>query len=481
MIELDQIRAEISGCTRCPLAGGRIKTVPGEGPADAEILLIGEGPGFNEDKQGRPFVGQAGHLLEELLASIGLTRRDVFITNVVKCFISPRVLIYTADGYKPIKDIKVGDLVLTHRGRFRQVTYIRPRENLPKGSDVIRLTVQGDQGEPGNRRPVRITVTPEHPFLVNGEWKAADQIQPGDTLRMLGDRCEVCGRTFFVRYDRYERRQYRTCSYRCHNRRIFHSEEARDKARQAMAQQYATGARDRFAITARANARVRELVAAGEAKIQQLTSEERRRGRLLIAQHINEDKTKHRIGYGEFELVAVLDHAGEFTFVDLKVVGAEHRPTRRDFPLYNIGVAEDESYIAAGMVSHNCRPPGNRDPMPGEIAACGDYLDRQIAAIGPKVIATLGRHSLAKFLPGKTISRIHGQPSRWRDCWVLPLYHPAAALHQQALQPTLFEDFRTLPELLEPARQQAAAAPAPTSAPAAAGDGPAPAKQLSMF
>jgi uracil-DNA glycosylase family 4 len=208
MIDLDQIRAEIAGCTRCPLAGGRTKTVPGEGPANAEILLIGEGPGFNEDKQGRPFVGQAGGLLEELLASIGLTRRDVFISNVVKC-----------------------------------------------------------------------------------------------------------------------------------------------------------------------------------------------------------------------------------------------------------------------------RPPGNRDPMPGEIAACSDYLDRQIAAIRPKVIATLGRHSMAKFLPGKTIGRIHGQPSRWRDSWILPLYHPAAALHQQALRPTLFADFQKLPELLERARREAAPAAATPAAPAV----PAPAKQLSMF
>ncbi len=58
--------------------------VPGEGPADADIMLIGEGPGFHEDQQGRPFVGAAGHLLDELLASINMTRKDVYITNVIK-------------------------------------------------------------------------------------------------------------------------------------------------------------------------------------------------------------------------------------------------------------------------------------------------------------------------------------------------------------------------------------------------------------
>jgi DNA polymerase len=59
--------------------------VPGEGPEDAEVMFVGEAPGFHEDQQGRPFVGAAGQFLEELLASIGLTREDVFITNVIKC------------------------------------------------------------------------------------------------------------------------------------------------------------------------------------------------------------------------------------------------------------------------------------------------------------------------------------------------------------------------------------------------------------
>jgi len=77
--------AEIGKCTRCPLHQGRTKSVPGEGPQDAEIMFIGEAPGFHEDQQGRPFVGAAGRFLEELLEGIGLTRADVFIANVIKC------------------------------------------------------------------------------------------------------------------------------------------------------------------------------------------------------------------------------------------------------------------------------------------------------------------------------------------------------------------------------------------------------------
>ena len=81
--ELGVIAAEVSVCTRCPLAVGRVKAVPGEGPADARVMLIGEAPGYHENQQGRPFIGPAGQFLEELLGVAGLKRSDVFITNIV--------------------------------------------------------------------------------------------------------------------------------------------------------------------------------------------------------------------------------------------------------------------------------------------------------------------------------------------------------------------------------------------------------------
>lgn len=85
MTSLTELYEEIAVCQRCDLAKGRTHTVPGEGPEDAEIMFIGEAPGFHEDRQGRPFVGAAGRFLEELLASIGLRREDVYICNVIKC------------------------------------------------------------------------------------------------------------------------------------------------------------------------------------------------------------------------------------------------------------------------------------------------------------------------------------------------------------------------------------------------------------
>ena len=176
---LDEIAAEIRVCTRCELHRTRTNSVPGEGPADARIMLIGEAPGWNEDQQGRPFIGAAGKFLEELLAAAGLKRSDVFITNVVKS-----------------------------------------------------------------------------------------------------------------------------------------------------------------------------------------------------------------------------------------------------------------------------RPPGNRDPLPDEIAACAPFLQRQIDTIDPDVIVTLGRFSMAKWFPGERISRIHGQPKKDGKRLIVPMYHPAAALHQQALKATILEDFAKLPRIL---------------------------------
>jgi len=85
MNAFDELYTEISVCTACSLAKGRLKVVPGEGPPTAKIMFIGEAPGWHENQQGRPFVGPAGKFLNELVESIGLSRSDVYICNVVKC------------------------------------------------------------------------------------------------------------------------------------------------------------------------------------------------------------------------------------------------------------------------------------------------------------------------------------------------------------------------------------------------------------
>ncbi len=82
---LAQLAQTIRTCTRCPLGSTRLNAVPGEGNVDAEVMFVGEGPGFDEDRQGRPFVGRAGQLLTKMIIAMGLTREQVYIANIAKC------------------------------------------------------------------------------------------------------------------------------------------------------------------------------------------------------------------------------------------------------------------------------------------------------------------------------------------------------------------------------------------------------------
>jgi len=98
-----------------------------------------------------------------------------------------------------------------------------------------------------------------------------------------------------------------------------------------------------------------------------------------------------------------------------------------------------------------CRPPSNRDPMPEELSACAVFLDKQIEIINPLVIVTLGRFSMAKYFPFQRISMIHGQGHWIGDRLVVPMFHPAAALHQPNLRTSILHDFTLLPNYLKEA------------------------------
>ena len=120
----------------------------------------------------------------------------------------------------------------------------------------------------------------------------------------------------------------------------------------------------------------------------------------------------------------------------------------------SIGMKREQVYIA-NVVKH--RPPNNRDPLPSEIAACSTFLDRQIALIHPKVIVTLGRHSMARYFPNKTISKIHGTSEKRDGVVYFAMYHPAAALHQQNLRNEIEQDILKLPALLAELKKPAVA------------------------
>ncbi len=118
---------ELEGCTKCPLAEGRTTVVFGSGDPDADLMFVGEAPGFHEDKQGKPFVGQAGKLLDKLLAEIGLTRREVFIANVLKC---------RPPGNR---DPQPAEIEACEGHLFRQVELIQPRVICSLGNFATKL------------------------------------------------------------------------------------------------------------------------------------------------------------------------------------------------------------------------------------------------------------------------------------------------------------------------------------------------------
>jgi DNA polymerase len=134
--------------------------------------------------------------------------------------------------------------------------------------------------------------------------------------------------------------------------------------------------------------------------------------------------------------------------------------------LASINLSRNQVYITNMVKS---RPPGNREPLPNEIAACKPWLDRQVELIRPRMIVTLGRYSMARFFPGKTIGKIHGTGETRDGIIYFAMYHPAAALHQASLRQTIEQDILKIPVLLTE-KQKADTSPPP----------PEP-KQLSMF
>lgn len=113
--------------------------------------------------------------------------------------------------------------------------------------------------------------------------------------------------------------------------------------------------------------------------------------------------------------------------------------------LRSAGLKRSEVYICNVV---KCRPPENRDPLPTEIQACESWLNRQLELLEPKMIVTLGRFSLARYFPQQTISRIHGNVKRLDGILYFPMYHPAAALHQQSLRQVIERDMLKIPLLL---------------------------------
>lgn len=175
-----------------------------------------------------------------------------------------------------------------------------------------------------------------------------------------------------------------------------------------------------------------------------------------IKQKILDDKVAPELAEGATQLVfGVGNPDADIVFIgeapgkneDLKgepFVGAAGKFL--DEMLEMIGLSRKDIYIT-NIVKY--RPPNNRDPLPEEKAAFMPYLESQLEAIQPKLVVTLGRHSLNCFLPDLQISQCHGQPKRHKGRVYLPLFHPAAALYNGGMRQTLINDFALIPAILE--------------------------------
>ncbi len=123
---LNEIKKQVLSCDKCTLCVNRINAVPGEGSCNAAIMFVGEAPGANEDKQGRPFIGQAGKLLDKLLAMISLQREDVFITNIAKC--------RPPQNRVPAKE----EIEACRPYLMAQISAIKPKVIVPLGSPSVK-------------------------------------------------------------------------------------------------------------------------------------------------------------------------------------------------------------------------------------------------------------------------------------------------------------------------------------------------------
>jgi uracil-DNA glycosylase family 4 len=539
--ELKAVWQQASACTRCPqLAAARTTVVFGSGNADAELMFVGEAPGANEDKQGLPFVGQAGRLLDTLLGEIGLTRADVFVANVLKC------LRYNAP-------VQLGDGSWERIGRLVRDRYAGTVMSVDPGGRLVSRRVTGWHATPlGGRRVFRlayasakragagrlgIELTGDHPVLTERGYVPVQELRPGDRIAtgqgltatardalygtLLGDgtinrRSATLTMSHSWKQAAYAsfkaalfaelrpvERDIEVAAVAGDGARLYDTVQVRTPAHRALDVVRKEFDADRKVVPAHLaetlNARmlavwfmddghtrlrpprqpIAEIATVGfsDADRQVLLQALMRlglptkasRGRLyfdvattrelsrIIAPYVPRSM-RYKL-HPEIEAEIPFDPAAwapgepEVLYDEVEVEDITDRP-RGDVTFFCIDVEETHNFVTSGGVVHNCRPPGNRDPLPQEIDACQDYLFRQLELIEPRVVCTLGNFAtkLLRGDPGTGITRLHGREEVRRigprTVRLYPIFHPAAALYTPSMLATLRQDFARLPELL---------------------------------
>ena len=555
---LKAVYHEARACTRCTeLAATRTQVVFGAGNADADLMFIGEAPGANEDRQGLPFVGQAGRLLDQLLHEIGLERSEVFVANVLKC-LRYNAQVQLGDGSwerisRLVRSRYDGDVMsVAEDGTLvpRKVTgwHATPLA----GRSVYRLTYRSSKHVGAGR--VGIELTGDHPVLTErgyvpvSELTAEDRVATGQGLSGLAHDV-VCGSLLGDASIRaasssvtmsHSVRQLEYAWFKAGLLREFDPRVGTAEVQAAVGGDRTYGV---FHVRTRAHRALRVLRHEfyADRKIVPSWLADELNPRMLAFWFMDDGHTRIRpprqpsaeictVDFSDDDLQILLRglqrlglsakalrgriHFGVEATRELSRLIAPYVPAsmryklhpdvaaavpfdpdgvvlgapqvlydrveveditdreRTDTTFFCIDVEETHNFVTAGGVVHNCRPPGNRDPLPGEIENCQEYTFRQLDLIQPRVVCTLGNFA-TKLLRGDMtgITRVHGQAEVRvvgpRAVRLLPLYHPAAALYTPRMLEVLREDFARIPALLamDPPPQPESAQPEPEPEP----------------
>lgn len=244
-------------CEKCGLYKHCISPkMPYTGGGRKKILIIAEAPGKIEDEKNIQLIGRCGQELRTVLSDLGLDLdADFWKTNAVTCFVNPKVSVYTSDGYKRILNIKIGDYVLTHKGRFRKVLS-RTHDYNFYTKEYYKVSYKLGSG-----RVISFNVTKGHRFLVNNKWLSIENLQVDDKIKFLGETCCVCGKVYSINFNKYDKEKHlKVCSSNCKNKIV--KPDGR-KISNSMIEQYKLGIRNRYKITNAANIKFRKLIKSG--------------------------------------------------------------------------------------------------------------------------------------------------------------------------------------------------------------------------